>query len=278
VGAEPLTDMARPLRPQVEDGIYHVYNRGNAREPILDRDDDRVDFIRKFKAVLALCDWLCLSYCLLDNHYHLVIRTPVANLARGMRQLNSTYAQAFNRRRDRPGHVFQGRYGARLIQRDEHLLATLKYVALNPVEAGLCERAEDWRWSGHAALLGLTGSGVVDVPATLALLDEQPDTARAIYRDATATEPRSNMPAARGDVVLGDREFAMAAIGRTGRLSREIPLRQRLAWRPDLDVLLAEGRAGVLSAYHSYGYSQREIADHLGCHYSTVSRYLSADA
>jgi putative transposase len=269
--------MARPLRPQVEDGIYHVYNRGNAREAILQQDEDRFDFIRKFKAVRALCDWSCLSYCLLDNHYHLVIRTPVPNLARGMRQLNSTYAQAFNRRRDRPGHVFQGRYGARLIQRDEHLLATLKYVALNPVEAGLCERAEGWRWSGHAALLGVVGSEVVDVPGTLALLDDQPDRARSIYREATSAELCPNMPEARGDVVVGEPEFAMAAIGSTAGLSREIPLRQRLAGRPDLDVLLAEGRAGVLSAYHSHGYSQREIADQLGCHYSTVSRYLAAD-
>jgi putative transposase len=266
--------MARALRPQIEDGLYHVYNRGNAREPIFEDDEDRLGFLEIFRSVRRLCGWSCLSYCLLDNHYHLVVRTPMPNLARGMRQLNSTYAQTFNRRRDRVGHVFQGRYGARLIQRDEHLLATLGYIARNPVKAGLCERAEEWPWSGHAAILGLARCNVVDVRETLALLDEHPGKALAAYRRAAASDGDGELPSTRGDIVVGNADFAATAIATVPSVSREMPLRQRLAGRPDLGVLLAEGHAGLHAAYFDYGYSQSEIADHLECHYSTVSRRL----
>ena len=101
--------MARPLRPQVENGVYHVFNRGNAREPIFRDDADRAQFIATFKRVKRLCGWSCLAYCLLVNHYHLVVRTPRPDLSRGMARLDSGYAQAFNRRHDRVGHLFQGR-------------------------------------------------------------------------------------------------------------------------------------------------------------------------
>jgi putative transposase len=269
--------MARPLRPEVSDGIYHVYNRGNAKQPIFEDDEDRTCFLRTFRAVRKLCDWRCLSYCLLGNHYHLLIRTPVPNLARGMRQLNSTYAQAFNRRRDRAGHVFQGRYGARLVERDEHFLSTLRYIALNPVEAGLCDRPEQWPWSAHGALRGLAGSDMVDVDEALGLLGSSPSEARAIYLGATADSAIRESPEARGEIVVGSPEFAAAAIDNVSSVSREMPLRQRLAGRPGLDMLLREGDEGLLAAYYDYGYSQREIADGLGCHYSTVCRRLGRD-
>ena len=93
--------MARPLRLQVHGGIYHVYNRGNAKQPIFASREDRNAFLTLLREVRDLCRWRCLSYCLMGNHYHLVIETPLPNLARGMRQLNSAYAQAFNRRNDR---------------------------------------------------------------------------------------------------------------------------------------------------------------------------------
>jgi putative transposase len=97
--------------------------------------------------------WRCLAYCLMDNHLHLVLETPHGNLSRGMQRLHGGYAQAFNNRHDRVGHVFQGRYGAGLIESTEQLLAAVAYVARNPVEAGLCTRPEEWPWSSFRAVV-----------------------------------------------------------------------------------------------------------------------------
>src|SRR3954454_8030369 len=146
--------MARPLRPLVEDGIYHVYNRGNALQAIFERREQRVEFLRILARVRDRCDWSCLSYCLMGNHYHLLVRTPVPNLPEGMRQLGSSYAQCFNRGRDKPGPIFQGRYKCKLVQHDAHYVATLRYLALNPVAAGLCAAPEEWPWSAHNAIAG----------------------------------------------------------------------------------------------------------------------------
>jgi putative transposase len=266
--------MARPLRPQIENGIYHVFNRGNARQRIFEDDDDRRRFITIFLRVKRLCDWGCLSYCLMVNHYHLVLRTPRANLARGMARLNSAYAQAFNRRHERVGHLFQGRYGARLVQADEHLLTTLRYVALNPVESLLCRGPDRWPWSGHAELLGLKSPSVVDVKATYSLLSHRATDARLTYAGLFA-DPTPEPPLIDpGEVIAGDARFAERALT-TAVHSTEMPRPQRFAARPGLRELFRDDRdAGLIAAYYEFDYSQREIADFLECHYSTVSRWL----
>lgn len=107
---------------------------------------------------MARFDWRCLAYCLMDNHFHLLVRTPLANLPRGMQQINSGHAQAYNRRHGRTGPLFERRYGAALVQEDVHLLEIFRYIALNPVRAGLCREPEDYAWSSHAALAGIAVS------------------------------------------------------------------------------------------------------------------------
>jgi putative transposase len=266
--------MARPLRPLVENGIYHVFNRGNALNPIFERRDQRALFLTILGRVCDRCDWSCLAYCLMGNHYHLVICTPIPNISSGMRELGSSYAQAFNRDRERPGPVFQGRFNAKLIQSDPYYLATLRYLALNPVEAGLCDRPEDWRWSSHNAIVGREQPGIVDVRHALALVDEDPRRARAIYASCVAEPAELAAPGALGGVIVGDRAFAASALATAVR-SPEMPKRQRLADRPDLTELLAGNRdEELLAAYAEHGYSQREISEHLGCHYSTISRRI----
>jgi putative transposase len=266
--------MARPIRPQIENGIYHVFNRGNARQPIFEDDRDRAQFVAICRRVKRLCDWSCLSYCLMVNHYHLVLQTPRPNLARGMARLNSSYAQAFNRRHDRVGHLFQGRYGCRLVQADEHLLTTLRYVALNPVESGLCTHAQSWRWSGHAEILGLAASRLVDVAKTLALIAKGRGDAALAYGGMFENDGPVAPPPARGGVVVGDAQFAEAAVAAAIQ-STEMPRHQRFAARPTLRHLFSGDRdTGLLAAYFEHDYSQREIAEFLGCHYSTVSRWL----
>ena len=105
-------------------------------------------------------NWLCHAYCLMTNHYHLMVETPDGNLAKGMRQLNGVYTQRINRRHRRSGHVFQGRYTAVLSKCDAHLLELARYVVLNPVRAGMVD-AQAWRWSSYRATTGEEGAGVV---------------------------------------------------------------------------------------------------------------------
>lgn len=116
------------------------------------RDHERL--LSQLALVLARWRWVCHGFCLLRTHYHLVVETPEPDLAAGMQRLNGLYAQSFNQRHGRVGALFQGRYHSVLIERDEHLMETLRYLALNPVRAGICSRPEEWRWSSYAVLLG----------------------------------------------------------------------------------------------------------------------------
>lgn len=133
--------MARPLRLEFPGAIYHVTSRGNARNAIFLDDEDRVLFLACLGAVVTRFGWWCHAYCLMDNHYHLLIETPEGDLSRGMRQLNGVYTQRFNRRHGRAGHVFQGRFKAIVVDRDSYLLELCRYVVLNPIRAGMVSQA-----------------------------------------------------------------------------------------------------------------------------------------
>ena len=146
--------MSRPLRFQFSGGVYHVTSRGNDRRIVFRDDHDRRRFLELLEHVSTRFDWEIFAYCLMNNHYHLFLETPEASLARGMRDLNGPYAQSFNRRYGTVGHVFQARYHSVLVQTPSHILSALRYIVLNPVAAGLCERPEDWPWSSHRAMLG----------------------------------------------------------------------------------------------------------------------------
>lgn len=143
--------MSRPLRIEFPDALYHVTARGDRRENIFEDDVDRRVFLDTFSQVVTQFNWLCYAWCLMGNHYHLLIQTPDGNLSSGMRQLNGVYTQASNRRHQRVGHVFQGRFKAILVDSDAYLLELARYVVLNPVRAGMVEGAQDWPWSSCRA-------------------------------------------------------------------------------------------------------------------------------
>jgi REP element-mobilizing transposase RayT len=164
--------MARPLRIEFAGALYHVTSRGNRRADIFLDDEDRGRFLAGLRSVIERYRWLCSAYCLMDNHYHLLIETPAANLSQGMRQLNSVYTQAFNRRHGGVGHVLQGRYKAILVEADAYLLELARYIVLNPVRAGMVRGAGDWPWSSYRATAGdgaASGAGDQAVPSWLAL-------------------------------------------------------------------------------------------------------------
>ncbi len=140
--------MARPLRIQLPGAIYHVTSRGTGPCVIFRDDADREFFVRRLQRVASRCAWKCHSYCLMTTHYHLLLETPEANLAEGMKLINSCYAQGFNRRHKRVGALFQGRYHSVLIESERQFHHAALYIAVNPVRAGLCELPDDWPWSG----------------------------------------------------------------------------------------------------------------------------------
>ena len=147
--------MARPLRLEFPGAIYHLTARGDRREDIFADDADRERLLQVFAECVARFGWVCHAYCLMDNHYHFLVETPLPNLARGMRQLNGIYTQRFNRRHGHSGHLFQGRYQAILVEKDSYLRELARYVVLNPVRARLVKRPEQWRWSSYRASAGM---------------------------------------------------------------------------------------------------------------------------
>jgi putative transposase len=148
--------MPRGPRIVAPGGTYHITARGNRRQLIFADDDDRLLFLRILGDVVRRHRWRCGAYCLLSNHFHLMLETPVAaeDLAAGMHRLNGRYAQWFNDRHELVGHLFQNRFHSTLIEREGHLLEAIRYVLLNPIRAGACERPEDWPWSSYATTVG----------------------------------------------------------------------------------------------------------------------------
>ena len=146
--------MARPLRIEYAGAVYHITSRGNEKKAVFKSDQDRINFLNTLQHVKKRYNWICHAYCLMDNHYHLLIETPDGNLAIGMRQLNGVYTQLFNKLHGRTGHLFQGRYKSILIQKDSHLLEVCRYVVLNPVRAKMVEAPEAWKWSSYRATAG----------------------------------------------------------------------------------------------------------------------------
>ncbi len=139
--------MPRKPRPNLPGGIYHVTARGIDRRRLFVDDQDRRRYLGILGDVCAELRWKRLGYCLMDNHVHLLLETSDANLSRGMQRLQSSYAQRFNLRHDKSGHVFQGRFHATVIASDAQLVAATEYVAQNPVEAGLCDAPDGWGWT-----------------------------------------------------------------------------------------------------------------------------------
>ncbi len=272
--------MARPLRIEYPGALYHVTSRGNARSNIYLDDNDRELFLDTLADVIQRFNWICHAYCLMDNHYHLVIETPEPNLSQGMRQLNGVYTQRFNRRHHRVGHVFQGRYKAILVERDAYLLELLRYVVLNPVRAGMVKNAEAWVWSSYRATSGKTPSPAwLNTRWVLAQFGKQRNRCISRYvqfvNEDTAREPIWND--LNGQIYLGRANFVArikSQLSDTTDLS-EIPRGQWKRVKKSLDEYARETddrNMAMARAYLEGGYRMKEIAQTFGVHYATVSR------
>ncbi|MBI4688831.1 MAG: transposase [Nitrospirae bacterium] len=278
--------MARPLRIEYDGAVYHVTSRGNARKSIFKDDEDRIFFLDTLKKVNDKYNLLCHAYCLMNNHYHLVIETPDGNLSKGMRQINGVYTQLYNKRHDRVGHIFQGRYKAILIQKESHLLEVSRYVVLNPVRAKAVKHPDEWKWSSYRGTAGkdnphpcLTTDWIL---GQFGSKRRQSEKKYSEFITAGINEEKiwGNV---KGQSILGEDEFIekFKRYIEGYKKVKEIPRSQRYVGRPELKKLLkgAKGKREISrktkEAVQRYGYSQREIADYIGIHYSTVSRLVN---
>jgi REP element-mobilizing transposase RayT len=176
--------MARPLRIEFADALYHVTSRGNERRPIFRNIRDRQAFLLFLGAAAKRFGWSVTAWVLMTNHFHLVLQTPEPNLSQGMHWLNSSYVNWFNRAHKRSGHLFQGRFKAILIDSESYFADALRYVVLNPVHAKMCERPEEYRWSSYRATAGLEAAPEwLDVDAVHRLFGPDAATAQPLYRD-----------------------------------------------------------------------------------------------
>jgi REP element-mobilizing transposase RayT len=154
--ASSVVQMPIPLRLQAPDVLYHVTSRGVDKQPLFGlHPADRAVFMKQLERTVIRYGWILHAYCLMGNHFHLVVETPNANIARGMQYLKSSYALWFNENKPREGHLFERRYWAHVLERDEHLFEVSRYVVLNPVRAGLCLHPSEWQWSSYRATAGL---------------------------------------------------------------------------------------------------------------------------
>ncbi len=211
--------MARARRIQIPGLVRHVMSRGNGRMCIFTDDRDYQKFVDILADVVEALDIDCLNYCLMPNHYHATLRPTRSNLSEAIRRINGVYAQWWNRRHERVGHVFQGRFKDQIVQREGYLLALCRYVALNPVRASLAKNPEDWAWSSYAATVGLRPR-----PSFLAIAEvlgqfgegDEPVLRRrfSTYVLGTATVECSDVRIRSNERVLGTKGFKLS-IGTT---------------------------------------------------------------
>ncbi len=279
--------MSRPLRIEYAGAVYHVTSRGNEKKPVFKTDTDRQNFLNALQHVNKRYNWICHAYCLMTNHYHLLIETPEGNLSLGMRQMNGVYTQLFNKLHGRSGHLFQGRYKAILIQKDSHLLEVCRYVVLNPVRAKMVEQPGDYAWSSYLATAGKKKPHpCLSTDWVLGQFSGKRGKAEAEYRKFVSwgIGEKSIWTEVRGQALLGEEGFVdqLADHLKKHQDVPEIPRSQRYSTRPGLSKLLPDSLKGderklkkkLMEALEKYGYHQSQLARHLAVHRSTISRWL----
>jgi len=280
--------MSRPLRIEFEGALYHITARGNRQESIFYSDNDRDMFLRILGKVIVRYNWVCHAYCLMDNHYHLLIETTDGNLSAGMRQLNGVYTQTLNRTYGKVGHVFQGRFKSILVEKESYLLELCRYIVLNPVRVGSCTKPEDWAWSSYGVTaLGKSVPDWLTVDWVLSQFSKRRAEAQKNYHDFVLDGldvEGSPLKKVVGQLILGGKSFIESLHLQILDKSeiKEFSRQQRLVGRPSLENLFVEKQDKTLRnqtvkvAHLDYGYSLKEIADHVGRHYSTISRIVSS--
>lgn len=280
--------MARPLRIEYPGAVYHVTSRGNAGGVIFEIEEDRRKFLEIIEDVKKRYNFLCHTYCLMDNHYHLLVETIDGGLSKIMRQINGVYTQYFNRRVMRRGHLFQGRYKGILIQKESHLLEVCRYTVLNPVRAGMVKSPELWKWSSYLELAGLgKTSKFLDKEWIMGCFGKKIKQSEKAYQEFVleGIGKESIWPDLVGQCLLGTEEFIVEMVDYSKGYKEipEITRTQRILSRPALNELfikqiisdMKKRNEMIYKAVYEYGYKQKEVADFLGLFFTSVSRIIN---
>lgn len=277
--------MARPLRIEFAGALYHVTSRGDGREDIYLDDEDREVWLEVLGEVCRRYNWVCHAYCLMSNHYHILIETPESNLSLGMRQLNGVYTQQFNKRHSRVGHVFQGRYKGILVDKESYLLELARYIVLNPVRARMVRKAQQWRWSSYRATAGMEPIRPwLNVDWLLSGFARRRKTACEHYQ--RFVEEGKGQPSPweklKNQVFLGDDAFVerMQTLLDADKNLDEVPSSQRRPLAKPLAYYEKTSRSrneAIIGSWLSGGYKMKEIAEYFCLHYSSVSKIIKAN-
>jgi len=270
--------VARPLRIQAPGLTYHITSRGVRRATIFCDALDRQRFLALLADVVDRYALRCHAYCEMTNHYHLAITTTDANLSRAVQQLNGDYAQWWNWRHERVGHVFQGRFNAQVVQDEAYLWTVCRYIVLNPVRAGMVRSPEHWPWSSYRATAGLAGPPPFLDCTRLREFVAPGDPANGAnqFRKSVLEEDAHALQLPRR-AILGDEAFVARLRPFRRNAGREVPRRDG---RRTLDAIFhgavtrAARNVAILTAFQDR-YTLAEIARHLEIHPSTVSKIVS---
>ncbi len=274
--------MARPLRIEYPGALYHVTSRGDRQEAIFDDDQDRIAFLDVLGEVVSRFRWRCHAYCLMGNHYHLMIETPEANLSKGMRQLNGVFTQGSNRRHKRSGHLFQGRYKAIHVDRNSYFLELARYIVLNPVRAAIVRHPHLWAWSSYSATTGTFPAPVwLTTDDLLAEFGKRGAGARRKYQQfiEEGMGAESIWKDLKAQIYLGDEDFVEQMRGKLGGRDEDvnIPRVQQRGPAPKLGTIRRQHKNrddAIQAAYETGAYSYQQIAKEFGVHFTTVGRIV----
>jgi len=277
--------MTRPLRIEYSGAVYHVTSRGNAQMDIFNDDGDRETFYDVLRSARNRFNIVVHAFCLMDNHFHLLVETPDANLSKFMRQLNGVYTQRYNHHYKRSGHLFQGRYKAILVQRALYLTELSRYIVLNPVRAGMVRAAKDWRWSSYRATAGLSaGVSWLTTDWLLSSFAKKRSQAVLLYRKFVSEGKGQQKPWINlsNQVYLGDDAFVKTIqekIPDDDDLSEVTSAQKRkhVLTLDEYEREYSDRNVAISQAYASGGYSMKLIGEHFGLHYSWVSRVIKAN-
>lgn len=278
--------MARDLRIEFKGALYHVVSRGNAGKPIFTSDEDREIFFRILKRVTSRYGFIIHAYCLMRNHYHLLIETPNANLSRGMQYLNGVYAQVFNRNNNHIGHLFHGRFKAILADKDRYLLELARYIVMNPVRAGIINDPASYRWSSYLATTGdRNPPDFLTVNFILSLFSIDVSTAQRMYKGFVLEGLHHEISfEIQTSVLLGDEIFilGMQNLLLEKKDIKEIPNKQKFIDKPKLEDIFQnivdrdDRNRKIYRAVIIHGYTQKEVADFINLSYPTISLVIKA--
>ncbi len=276
--------MSRPVRIEFPGAIYHISSK-NSKGQLSFRDrNDRAVFINILDNVVSRFGWMLHSYVLMDEHYHLVIEIPEKNLSRGMRQLNGVYTQHFNRRHHLEGPIFQGRFKSILFEKDRYLLPVCRHVVLNPLRLGASPDLSGYVWSSYRATAGLTRKpDYLHTDDVLAAFDKHQQRLEYQRYVEQGIDSKSPFLSRSNQVLLGSPEFLkeMQPVLHGEKMARRGPKQARR--RRSLTVLFRNVEAKsrqernelIRKAHLDYAYTLVEIGNHIGLHYTTVSKVVN---